>query len=258
MPDWNASQYLRFEDERTRAARDLLAQVPLTGVRTAIDLGCGPGNSTELLLERYPAARVIGLDSSPDMLHQSRSRLPRCSFIEADLADWQPEEPADLVFANAVFQWVPDHQSVMARIVKALPEGGVFAAQLPDNTAEPSHVLMREVAGTLKGMSGANQGNGTAARDSLPAPESYYDLLKPICRRLEIWHTIYNHVMEGPEAIVEWFRGSALRPFLAGLDTQATGEFLSAYTSEISRHYKARFDGRVLLRFPRLFIVALK
>ena len=247
--DWNASQYVKFEDERTRPPRDLLAQVPLQQVRRAVDPGCGPGNSTELLIERYPAAEIIGLDSSPDMLRQARVRLPNCAFVEADLSTWTPAEPLDLIFANAVFQWVPNHQSVIARLIEALPEGGVFAAQMPDNTGEPSHLLMQEVA---------NRGNRTAARDSLPTPEAYYDLLKPLCRHVEIWHTIYNHIMAGPEAIVEWFKGSALRPFLAELDEDAAADFLAEYTAEITRFYPARSDGKVLLRFPRLFIVATR
>src|SRR5579862_646819 len=146
LNDWDARQYLKFEEERTRAPRDLLAQVPLRQARMAVDVGCGPGNSTELLVARYPDAAVIGLDSSKDMLRQARERLPRCQFIEADLATWMPQEPLDLLFANAVLQWVPDHQAVMKRLVEALPPGGVLAAQMPDNTREPSHVLMQEVA----------------------------------------------------------------------------------------------------------------
>jgi trans-aconitate 2-methyltransferase len=256
LNDWNAGQYLKFEDERTRPCRDLLAQVPLRRVRMAVDLGCGPGNSTELLVERYPDATVMGLDSSKDMLRQARERLPQCVFIEAHLDGWTPEEPVDLLFANAVFQWVPDHLMVMRRFIDNLPPGGILAAQMPDNTREPSHVIMQELAS--RGSWANHSALGEAARSALPSPESYYDLLKPLCRRIEIWHTIYNHVMAGPEAIVEWFKGSALRPFLSALDAPAAEDFLEAYTAEIARRYSARADGKTLLRFPRLFVVATK
>ncbi len=119
--DWSARQYLKFEEERTRPPRDLLAQVPLASARRVIDLGCGPGNSTELLVQRYPQARVIGVDSSPDMLRQARERLPNCEFAQADLVDWTPPERTDLLFGNAVFQWVPDHPAVLRRLLAALP-----------------------------------------------------------------------------------------------------------------------------------------
>ena len=122
--DWSARQYLKFEDERTRPPRDLLAQVPLNNPGRVVDLGCGPGNSTELLIERFPDAKVIGLDSSPDMLRQARERLPNATFSEGDLTTWMPEEGTDLLFGNAVFQWVPEHQKVLARLLRALPKGG--------------------------------------------------------------------------------------------------------------------------------------
>lgn len=144
--DWNARQYLKFEDERTRPPRDLLAQVPLQSPRRVIDLGCGPGNSTELLIARYPQAEIVGVDSSSDMLRQARERLPYCAFAEADLATWIPQENTDLLFANAVFQWVPDHPAVLRRLLERLPDGGVLALQMPDNTDEPALALMREVA----------------------------------------------------------------------------------------------------------------
>jgi trans-aconitate 2-methyltransferase len=256
MADWNATQYLKFEDERTRPPRDLIAQVPLARARRVFDLGCGPANSTELLVARFPDAEVIGLDSSPDMLRQARGRLPKCTFVQADLATWTPPEGADLLFANAVFQWLPDHPAVLRRLVQALPGGGVMAVQMPDNIEEPALALMSQVAG--RGPWAGIPALAAAAREDLPSPEAYYDLLKPICARLDIWHTVYNHVMAGPGAIVEWFKGSALRPFLAALDASMGDDFLAAYTQEIKRHYAARCDGQVLLRFPRLFIVAVR
>jgi trans-aconitate 2-methyltransferase len=141
---------------------------------------------------------------------------------------------------------------VMRRLIENLPDGGVPAAQMPDNTAEPSHLLMQELA------PGFSEAGSNAGREALPSPDTYYDLLKPVCQRIEIWHTVYNHAMAGPEAIVEWFKGSALRPFLAGLDAAAANDFLATYTAAIARHYPPRFDGQRLLRFPRIFVVAVK
>ena len=257
MPDdWSARQYLKFEDDRTRPSRDLLAQVPLTAPRRVVDLGCGPGNSTELLIERYPDAEVTGLDSSLDMLRQARERLPRGTFVQADLATWSPEQHTDLLFGNAVLQWVPDHPAVLRRLLAALPPGGVLAVQMPDNTEEPALALMREVGS--RGPWAASLAVANAARDDLPTVGAYYDLLKPHCAHVEIWHTVYNHVMVGPQAIVEWFKGSALRPFLAALDEDMRASYLAAYTAQIAKAYPARFDGKVLLRFPRLFIVAIR
>jgi trans-aconitate 2-methyltransferase len=256
MNDWNARQYLKFEDERTRPPRDLLAQVPLERPRRAVDLGCGPGNSTELLLERFPQAEIVGLDSSPDMLRKARERLPQCTFIEANIASWTPTERTDLIFANAVFQWVPDHEQVMRRLLHSLPAGGVLATQMPDSTGEPALALQRKVAAS--GPWAGDPRIKAAARGELPAPETYYDLLKPVCSKIDIWHTDYNHVMAAPQAIVEWFKGSSLQPFLSALGAPAQEKFLAAYTGEIAAAYKPRFDGKVLLRFPRLFIVAVR
>ena len=254
--DWSARQYLKFEDERTRPPRDLLAQVPLDRPRRVVDLGCGPGNSTELLIERFPDAEVAGLDSSPDMLAQARKRLPGRTFMQGDLATWLPQERTDLLFGNAVFQWVPDHPAVLQRLLKALPGGGVLAVQMPDNTDEPALALMRVVG--ADGPWAPALAKANAARDDLPRPGSYYDLLRPLAARLDVWHIVYNHVMAGPDAIVEWFKGSALRPFLSALDGAMRDAFVTAYTAEIAKAYPPRYDGKVLLRFPRLFIVAVR
>jgi trans-aconitate 2-methyltransferase len=254
MADWDAEQYKRFEDERTRPARELLARVPLGGARLAYDLGCGPGNSTELILERFPGATVVGMDSSPAMLAEARKRLPGVEFEEGDLATWKPKEAPDLLFANAVFQWVPEHQKALKQLMGTLARGGVLAVQMPDNLEEPTHLLMRETA--LSGPWAPRMAAATATRGRLPDPSGYYDLLKPGAASLDIWHTLYNHVLASPQAIVEWVRGTALRPFLDALLEDERPVFLEKYRSRLAEAYTPRVDGKVLLRFPRLFIVA--
>lgn len=146
MSTWDPQLYLRYGDERTRAARDLLAQVPVGDARLVYDLGCGPGNSTELLMRRFPGAEIVGIDSSEEMLARARASLPGVDFQTADLQQWRPERPADLLFANAVFQWIPGHLDVFETLLKALPSGGVLAVQMPDNLGEPAKILMRTVA----------------------------------------------------------------------------------------------------------------
>ncbi|WP_119392594.1 trans-aconitate 2-methyltransferase [Taklimakanibacter lacteus] len=256
MADWSSEQYLKFTDERTRAARDLLAQVPLSAPHLVYDLGCGPGNSTELLIDCYPRARIIGLDSSSDMLAKARKTYPRAEFMDGDLATWQPDGKADLLFANAVFQWVPDHVRVLQRLLRGLPKGGVLAVQMPDNLNEPSHVAMRETA--LAGSWADKLKTLSRVRDLLPTPHSYYNELKPEAARIDIWHTIYNHPLDGPEGIVEWVKGTGLRPYLDPLDEAERKGFLALYLERIARAYPRASDGKVLLRFPRLFIVCIR
>jgi len=256
MADWNAAQYLKFEDERTRPSRDLLAQIPLADARRVVDIGCGPGNSTELLVERWPQAAVIGIDNSADMLRQARERLPGHSFIEANIAHWAPPENTDVLFANAIFQWVPGHLKQLQRLLGALPSGGVLAVQMPDNLDEPAHVQMREVAHLEPWRK--TLAETARVRDNLPKPGVYYDALGPLCTRLEIWHTIYNHVLDDAAAIVEWVKGTGLRPFVDPLDPPERKAYLAEYTARIAASYLPQADGKVLLRFPRIFIVAVR
>jgi trans-aconitate 2-methyltransferase len=256
MADWDAQQYLKFEDERTRAARDLLAQIPVAAARGVVDVGCGPGNSTELLARRWPQARITGIDTSADMLRQARERLPGHTFIEANVSHWAPPVGTDVVFANAIFQWVPDHLNQLKRLTAALPTGGVLAVQMPDNMDEPSHVMMREVAQLPQFQE--RLALVLEARGELPKPGAYYDALRPLCQRLDIWHTVYNHVLDDAGAIVEWVKGTGLRPFLDPLDAPERKEFLEAYKARIAASYPPQADGKVLLRFPRLFLVVVK
>jgi trans-aconitate 2-methyltransferase len=255
MSPWSPSQYLKFEDERSRPARDLLARVPLERPKRVVDLGCGPGNSTELLVERFPEAEVIGLDSSPEMLDAARQRLPNVTFIRADVESWSPEVPVDLLYANATFQWVPDHRAVLARLFEGLSPGGVLAIQVPDNLDEPSHALMRAVSSESPW---APKFRAPITREPIAAPAAYYDLLAASAARIDVWHTHYNHPLAGAAAIVEMVRSTGLRPYLARLDADEQGEWLARYEAKLTAAYPPLADGRVLYRFPRLFIVAVR
>lgn len=254
MADWNARQYLKFEDERTRPARDLLAQVPLERAAFVVDLGCGPGNSTELLAERFPEAELLGLDTSPDMLASARKRLPRARFEPGDASAFTLARPADLIFANAVLQWVPEHEALFPRLLSQLAPGGVLAVQMPDNLDEPSHVAMRETA--MTGPWAEKLAGAVGARTVLPPPGAYYDLLADGAARIDIWHTIYNHPLAGVSAIVEWVKGTGLRPFTDPLEGDEKAQFLEEYRQRLVAPYRPQKDGNVLLAFPRLFIVA--
>lgn len=256
-PAWQAAQYVKFEDERTRPVRDLVAAIPNLPARAAqrvVDIGCGPGNSTEVLAARYAQADVLGLDSSQDMIDAARKRLPQFRFDVADIATWQ-DGPFDVILANAVLQWLPEHETLYPRLVACLAAGGSLAVQTPDNLDEPAHCLMREVASDARW---ADKLKGVE-RTARHGAAFYYPLLRETCSRVDIWRTIYYHPLAGgASAVVEWFKGSALRPFLAKLDDAEREAFLARYTDEIAKAYPALADGTVLLPFPRLFVVATR
>ncbi|RAS37410.1 trans-aconitate 2-methyltransferase [Paraburkholderia bryophila] len=253
--DWYAKQYVLFENERTRPVKDLLAAVPATDVRVAVDIGCGPGNSTEALAARLPGAAVSGLDSSADMVAAARKRLPQFQFDMVDISTWDAPGPYDLILANAVLQWVPDHERLFPSLVTKLAAGGSLAVQMPDNLDEPAHRLLREIA--VDGPWAPKLAG--VERTMRHGAAWYYSLLKPLCARVDVWRTVYHHPLTGgADAVVEWFKGSALRPFLAQLDDAEEPAFLQRYRDEIARAYPALEDGTVLLPFPRLFVVATR
>lgn len=252
--EWNSSLYMKFEKERTRAARDLLAQVPDLAPGSIFDLGCGPGNGTELLAAKFPGARIFGLDISENMLAVARERVPSARFGKEDIAGWRPAEKTDLIFANASLQFVPSHDELMVRLLSYLREGGCLAVQMPNNIQELSHALMRMVAA-----------DGPWADRLVPIAKSraviggldfYYQLLVPHCSRLDLWQTAYVHPLDGPDDIVDWFAGSALRPFLDALSPCERESFLTRYRAELAAAYPVQTNGKVLLRYPRLFFVA--
>jgi len=253
---WSAQQYVQFEDERTRPVRNLLSAVPRGPVQTAIDLGCGPGNSTEMLLSAFPGAAISGLDSSPDMIAAARQRLPHVQFTVAPLESWDGP-PCGVILANAVLQWIPGHDTVLPRLIGKLVPGGSLAVQMPDNLEETAHRLMRAVA--ADGPWAAKLAGAAAARTKIADAPWYYGLLQPLCRTVNLWRTTYYHILPGgPDAIVEWFKGSGLRPFLAPLDAAEQTAFLDRYRAAVAKAFPPFPNGAVLLPFPRLFIVATR
>jgi trans-aconitate 2-methyltransferase len=258
---WSAQQYVAFEDERTRPVRDLLAAVPGIEVRTAVDMGCGPGNSTAVLAARFPTATVSGFDSSPDMIAAARERLPELRFEVLELRSWiepaghasPPDGSIDVLLANAVLQWTPDHAALFPALVAKLAAGGCLAVQMPDNLNEPAQKLMREIAdeGPWRGkLVGADR-----ARVPIESAGWYYRLLRSRCSRVDVWRTTYYHPLAGANAIVEWFKGTGLRPFLDPLDAAERAAYLARYAERLAPLYPSQ-AGAVLLPFPRLFMMA--
>jgi trans-aconitate 2-methyltransferase len=251
VTSWDDGQYLKFADERTRPARELLARVPVERPERVVDLGCGPGNSTALLLARWPGARTTGVDSSLEMLARARVDVPQGQFLQADLTDFELGEPVDVVFANAVLQWVPDPEAVLVRMAGSVAPGGALAFQIPVNMQEPSHQLMASVPGPWQGRLAA-----LTPRTTRGTAQTYYDLLAPLSARVDVWETTYQHVMASPESIVEWVKGTGLRPYLDAVEPAEREAYLSAYTAAIDEAYPPRSDGNRLFRFPRLSLVA--
>jgi trans-aconitate 2-methyltransferase len=256
MTDWNPSLYMRFEKERTKAARHLLAEVPLVSPGLIYDLGCGPGNSAELLSRRFPEAQIIGLDTSEAMLNHARKRVPQVRFIKQDIADWVPDDQPQLIFANAALQFLPDHDALFPRLASYLAPGGVLAAQMPSLARESSHAVMRWVA--VEGPWSSRLLPIVKAQPLVAAFENYYDWLRPAASRIEMWRTIYLHAFDGPQIVADFFASSALQPFLERLDDDERQAFMTRYRDRIKDTYPARSDGQFLIAYPRLFIVATR
>jgi trans-aconitate 2-methyltransferase len=253
MPSWKADQYLKFTAERTQPCRDLAARVDVRNPRRVIDLGCGPGNSTEVLAARWPRAELTGLDSSAEMITRAGEAHPEWRWMAGEIEQWADGEDCfDVVFSNAAMQWVPDHQSVFPRLMARVAAGGALAVQMPGNIDAEAHQLMREVASRFPGTEEVREW-------FTHGMEFYYDLLSPLAARVELWATEYIHVMDSPEDIVEWYKGSGMRPFLDALSGDAErGRFTAEYLAAIRQGYPARPDGRVLFPFRRLFLVAYR
>ena len=249
---WDPKTYLAFADERTRPAAELLARVPVEAPERVVDLGCGPGNSTALLADRWPGAHLQGIDSSPEMIRQARESGVKAEWSVADIADWTAGTPYDVIYSNAALHWVGDQGSLLPRLLQSVRPGGALAFQVPLNFDMPSHALMREVA---------REGSWAAKlRDVrnivLMSAEQSFDILEPYAKALDIWETEYLQVMEGPDAVYRWVSGTGLRPFVQALDGAERDGFVEAYKARLNAAYPMRDSGKTLFPFRRLFVVA--
>jgi trans-aconitate 2-methyltransferase len=255
MNAWDPQQYQRFSTERSRPFFDLLARVPDGEVRAAADLGCGPGNLTAILVERWPDATVWGVDHSPDML-ASAAKLPaheRLHFVQADLATWRPDSPLDRIVSNAAIQWVPDHERVLAHFLTILASGGVLAVQMPNNFDEPAHRLLAEVVRQEPWAAAVGHWH---ERYFVQNASWYADTLQRLgFVNVDVWETIYYHLLQGPDAVLEWMKGTALRPVFTRLAPERHHEFLADYGAKLRAAYPERSYG-TLLPFRRLFFTA--
>ncbi|MCI4684571.1 trans-aconitate 2-methyltransferase [Candidatus Rhodoblastus alkanivorans] len=254
MPDWDCDLYLKFERERAQAARDLISRIPPLAPRRIVDLGCGPGNSAAILAHCFRGADILGLDTSEKMLEAACERAPFARFLRQDFCDWTPEEPVDLIFANAALHFAPDHHQFVPKLLSFLNPGGVLAVQMPNVLQDAAHALMRMVS--VDGPWAERLAPVAKSRAIIGSLDDYYAWLAPHCRMVELWQTIYVHPLDGHDAIVDWFVGSALRPFLAKLERDEAPAFLAHYRRELEMAYTPQADGKVLLLYPRLFFVA--
>jgi trans-aconitate 2-methyltransferase len=222
-----------------------------------MDIGCGPANSTEVLAQRYPEARVSGLDSDADMIEAARRRMPQGDFTLGSLDDWAPDTAYDVILSNAVLHWIPEHAALLPRLAGYLAPGGTLAIQMPNNLLQASHLAMCEIAGRPEWAHKLSP--DMARRTPIHEPAWYFEVLQPHCTAIDIWQTTYcHHLRGGIDEIVEWFKGSALRPFLAVLDDGEKAQFMGEYRAAIARAYPTLKDGSTLLPFPRMFIAATR
>lgn len=252
---WNPAQYLRFEDERTRPSRDLCARILHPAPATVLDAGCGPGNSSEVLRERWPGARITGLDNSPEMIEEARKRRPEGAWITADLAAFEAD-PFDVLFSNAVLQWLPDHRALLPRLMALVAPGGSLAVQMPASAQSPARKAMERAASHPR-----FRGLLTGADRHLTFRDAgfYYEILAPLSAGVDLWETTYHHVLPGHEAVVQWFESTGMRPYLERLTDPGDRTFFKEEVLEGCREaFPLAGDGNLLLPFPRLFFVARK
>ncbi|HXS41936.1 MAG TPA: methyltransferase domain-containing protein [Stellaceae bacterium] len=261
---WNPAQYLKFSGERQRPGFDLLAQIGDLPPGPVYDLGCGTGIHAQAMAARWPDRDVIGIDNSPQMLDEARQTQSRIRWIEAEISAWRAPERAALIYSNATLHWLSRHEALFPRLLAQLAPAGVLAVQMPRNFDDPSQRLLRETAragawaAKLAPLFDPDCPTPSLLRpDPVGRPEFYYDLLAPrAAAGIDLWETEYIHQLAGENAVLEWMRGTTLRPVLDALDRDLRESFLAAYGAALAAAFPRRADGKTLLHFRRLFLVA--
>ncbi len=250
---WDPAQYLRYADLRLRPAVDLLAQVSLASPKQIVDLGCGAGNVTRILAERWPDVDLTGVDGSAEMLNRARDLAVNVRWVQADIATWTPDTPLDLLFSNAALHFVDEHERLFPKLLEFLAPGGVLAVQMPRNFGAPSHTLMYAAA---RQEPWRKQLEPLLRPSPVAEPERYHDILVPHVSSLDIWETEYLQLLEGDDPVAEWTKGTWGKPLLDALDDDDRQAFEADYKARLRVAYPRRPDGTTLFPFRRLFIVA--
>src|SRR4029453_9319046 len=249
---WNPDTYLEFADERSRPFVDLLSRVNAADPKVVIDLGCGPGNLTASLADRWPGAQVLGLDSSPEMIMRAAEFTgPRVCFAVQDIRDWRPETAPDVIISNSTLQWVPEHRGLLPFLISSLRPDGWLAFQVPGNFDEPSHRLLRQLSADPRYAPPLADGTWPAAAHAA----SYLDDLPGLGCSVDGWETTYLHVLSGPDPVFRWISGTGARPVLQALPEDRREVFVSEYQESLNKFYPTRPYGTVL-PFRRIFVVA--
>jgi trans-aconitate 2-methyltransferase len=253
-PTWDPVQYRRYADERSRPFFELVGRVGAERPRRVVDLGCGDGALTATLAARWPDAVVEGVDRSPEMIAgaEPRSVPGRLRFALGDVRDWRPEAPVDVVVSNATLQWVPEHAVLIERWAEALPDGGWLAFQVPGNDRAPSHAILDELRSAPRWR---DRLAAAAPGPRVLEPGEYLARLADRGCAVDAWETTYQHVLPGADAVLEWVKGSALRPVVSSLEGAAREEFLADYAARLRDAYPARPSGTVM-PFRRIFVAA--
>jgi trans-aconitate 2-methyltransferase len=251
---WDPELYGRYREERGRPFHELLARIPVADARLVVDLGCGPGTLTKVLTERWPSARVMGVDSSPEMVAAAEplAEPGRLEFVRCDVGAWNPPGPVDVIVANALLQWVPGHLDLLAPLAGRLAPGGCLAFQVPANFDAPSHTALVELRTSPRWRD--RLGDAADRGGAVESPTRYLEALTAAGLEPDVWQTSYLHVLHGDDAVLEWVKGTALRPVLSALDEEGQREFLDEYGAMLRESYPRASYGTVF-PFLRTFAV---
>lgn len=255
MSNWDPEKYMKFGGERGLPSNDLINSLSDISPERILDIGCGPGNSTKKLAKRFEKAEIVGIDSSTEMLSKAEKALPGAKFIKCRVPDGLCDIPGrfDLIFSNACIHWIPDHPSLLRAVFDKLNPGGILAVQIPLTDKAPFYSILNRLVGTAKWQKLSNIKNFHSLK-----PEEYYDELSALSGNFRIWETVYYHTVASAGEIIDWYKGSGLRPYLEALSDSEKDEFLTELTSDVDKTVIKQKDGKVILKMPRLFFTATK